>query len=131
MDFQMNEARRLGARHTPAAEIGMVNAVLDALARQSLPAEFGRRRSIKARTTFRKRLATRIVLLRLPFRCESVPQRDVFLVWDRATRDDLVDIKHRVRVGSERRPLGQPRSVRIAMGREVDPRARNGTHKFT
>ncbi len=74
----------------------MVSAVLDALARQSLLAEFGRPRSIRARTVFGKHLATRAVLLRLPFRCKRVPQRDVFLVWDRATRDGLVDIKHRV-----------------------------------
>jgi hypothetical protein len=46
----------------PAPNTGMVNAVLDALARQSLPPEFGRPRSIKRRTAFGKRIATGIVL---------------------------------------------------------------------
>src|SRR5262245_4260342 len=47
------------------------------------------------------------LLLRLPFGCERVPQRDVFLVRDRARRDGLVDIEHRTRVRIERRPLRQ------------------------
>src|SRR5215472_4355397 len=57
-----------------------------------------------------KRSATSIrrstpLLPRLPFGRERVPQRDVFLVRDRARPDGLVDIEHRTRVRIEHRPL--------------------------
>src|SRR5262245_6924897 len=89
--LQFTAQRYPGARHRlricgrgaylrrDRTETGMVNAVLNQLARRAAGGV----------------CLCLALLLRLPFGCERVPQRDVFLVRDRARRDSLVDIEHR------------------------------------
>src|SRR5262249_53652345 len=69
------------------------------------------------------------LLRTLPSGSKVIPERVIFLVWDRAALDRLAEIQHGAGLRIEHRPLWQADAVWIAGGCEIHPIAGHGAGK--